>query len=490
MQPFDLIAAEHGTIPVRVVGMRGLHGVLKLEGRKTKIELQSSKFFHFETDDNGWCDIALLGPRGLKITAHNAVFSGTGQSWGRGRTRMHHASIFPNMLIMDSRAHSAEKTVAQISFSLMGLNDFFNYQYTEELNSFDLNDDTKSTLKNLRYSDENKLDSFDLSHIYICHRPKEVLKFKVDDRDYSIWSGGRASGLDWHGINLSIEHGGTIQFKAPVALDEALDRVYEWRQFFNQMAMAPLPITALSVAATKHQRAVIGDIYSPYLAESKPMRSGLYGLHPARLPLNEWKDRSKLARSMESWLKKTPSRRPFRARLDTVIEHMQEGSSQSDIPELCAGIDSLDELKQKSEFSDALLERMASAAFETLPSSQTSVTAERLKGILGLLQHRSLSEKMKTLASETFPVNYALDTEAVIRLANTMRQDAVHRAVVRDQLYPALQSVADALACMCVAFDLGSSGIPLFEQEERNANCIGRFFNCMMQLRSSSHVSR
>ena len=214
--------------------------------------------------------------------------------------------------------------------------------------SFDLDDRSKSLLKSLRYSEENKFDNFDLSHIYICHSPREVLQFEIEDRKYSIWSGGRGTFLDWHGINLSVEHGATVEFKTPVRLDEALDRVYEWRQFFNQMAMVPLSISAISVAATNRKRAAEGEVYIPYLTETKKIRRGLYGLRPAHIPLNRWEDRDRLASCMRSWLSASESRRAFRGRIDGVIEHMQRGTRQSDISELCAGIDSLVELKQKS----------------------------------------------------------------------------------------------------------------------------------------------
>ncbi len=481
MQPFDLIAAENATIPVTVVGKRAVQGILKLDGRKSRLELLSTKFFHFETDEKGWCDITLLGPKGLRITAHNAVFAGTGQSWGRGRKPMHRASIFPNTLIMNSRGHNSKGKVAQISFSLTGFNDFFHYQYIEELDPFDLDDNAKTLLKNLRYNNENRLDSFHLSHIYVCHRPKKVLTFKVDDRDYSIW-GGLREGSGWHGIDLSIEHSATIRFKKPVLLDEALDRVYEWRQFFNQMAMVPLPIAAISISATNGKRAVIGDLYIPYLTEPKPIRKGLYGLSPAYLPLNRWEDRNKLAQCMKNWLKQAGNRRPFRARLDTVIEHMQEGTRQSDISELCSGIDSLAELGKKTKFPDDMIEKMAKAAFDSISVSVEAITLERVNGVLGQLQQRSLKEKMLELASLAIPENYKEDTQRIVNLAARMRQDAAHRGVVSEDLYSALQPVADALACLCVAYDLTQCGIPLFGEDREISNCINRFFNSMMAL--------
>lgn len=485
MKPFDQIAAENATIPVSVVGKPTIHGFLKLDGRKTSIGLSSTKFFHFETDEHGWSDVALLGPKGLRITAHNAVFSGTGQSWGRGHRKMYHASMFPNMLIMDSRGHSTDGKVAQISFCLTGFNNFFHYQYTEQLSSFDLDDRSKSLLKSLRYSEENKFDNFDLSHIYICHSPREVLQFEIEDRKYSIWSGGRGTFLDWHGINLSVEHGATVEFKTPVSLDEALDRVYEWRQFFNQMAMVPLSISAISVAATNRKRAAEGEVYIPYLTETKKIRRGLYGLRPAHIPLNRWEDRDRLASCMRSWLSASESRRAFRGRIDDVIEHMQRGTRQSDISELCAGIDSLVELKQKSALPKKMIESASKAAFLAFGESAPSITVERISGMLGQMQNRSLSEKMLALAAVAFPENYQTDAELIISLANKMRQDAVHRAAVRDQLNSALQPVVEALACLCIAFDLGQSGVPIFESN-RTANCVGKFFANINELRGFS----
>ena len=485
MHPFDKIAAENSTLPVSVVGKPAIRGFIKLDGRKTRIELSSTKFFHFKTDDHGWCDLALRGPKGLRITAHNAVFSGAGNSWGSGRRQMHHASIFPNMLIMDSRGHSAEGKVAQISFYLEGFNNFFHYQYTEQLRSFDLDSEAKNFLKSLRYSDENEFDTFDISHIYICHSPREVLQFENEGRKYSIWSGGRGTFLDWHGINLTIEHGATIEFQTPVTLDEALDRVYEWRQFFNQMAMVPLSITALSIAASNRKRAVEGEMYIPYLTEQKEVRKGIYGLHPLHIPLNRWEDRETLANCMKSWLSASAARRAFRGRVDGVIEHMQKGTRQSDISELCAGIDSLVELAQKSTLPMNLIESAANAAFQAFGNEVNNISVERIQGMLGQMQNPSLSEKIMALAAQAFPENYKRDTDLVIKLANKIRQDAVHRAAVRDQLNSVLQPVVDALACMCVAFDLRQSGVPVFETN-RTANCVRQFFISMMELKEFS----
>jgi hypothetical protein len=188
---------------------------------------------------------------------------------------------------------------------------------------------------------------------------------------------------------------------------------------------------------------------------------------------------------MKSWLSASASRRAFRGRVDGVIEHMQRGTRQSDVSELCAGIDSLGELKQKSSLSKKLIESASQAAFLAFGESAPSITVERISGMLGQMQNRSLSEKMLALAALAFPENYQTDAELIISLASKMRQDSVHRAAVRDQLNSALQPVVEALACLCIAFDLGQSGVPIFESN-RTANCVGKFFKNMNELRGLS----
>jgi hypothetical protein len=125
MKSFDEIALENPFIPVTTDAEPILHGVLNLDGKKTFIDLVSSEFFNFETDEKRCCNLRLLGSNGFFITAYNAVFLGTGESGGGGRQTMHHARIFPNVLIMDSRGYRDGGNISQSLFNCMDSTNFF-----------------------------------------------------------------------------------------------------------------------------------------------------------------------------------------------------------------------------------------------------------------------------------------------------------------------------------------------------------------------------
>ncbi len=483
MKSFETIAAERPFIPVKTDAEPILHGVLNLDGKKTFIDLVSSEFFHFETNEKSCCDLRLLGSDGLFMTAHNAVFWGTGESGGGGRQTMHHARIYPSVLIMDSRGHSDDGKISQIAFQLRGLKNFFRHDYTELVDSFRLSDQFLNEIRNIRRDNPNGFDNFNLAHIYLCHAPRDILRFDIDDRNYCIRSVMRHSEYNIDSINLDISYINTINFKNPISIDEALGHVYEWRQFFNQVMMISLPVDAMEVAAKLDETAILSDLYIPYFVNSDDPEKSEYGRPPACPPFSRWHEREKLSDYMKKWLELAPKRKAFRERLDVVIEHLHSGIQQADIVELCAGIDSLVELDQTDEFPEGLIDLMAEAAFGVVQGPINGLDANRIKGLLGGLPKQSLLEKMKVLSERAMPDDSAPQRERIIKLAKKLRHDAAHRGSIGDQHDGCLRPVVSALASLCVAFELSSCGVPL--NQGNNSGSLRwkhRFFDAAMEL--------
>jgi ApeA N-terminal domain 1 len=482
MKSFETIAAERPFIPVKTDVEPILHGVLNLDGKKTFIDLVGSEFFHFETDEKRCCDLQLLGSDGVFMTAHNAVFLGTGASGGGGCQRMHHTRIYPSVLIMDSRGHSDEGKISQIDFQLRGLKSFFRYDFTELVHSFQLNSDIINSIDGIR-DIPNRFDDINLSHIYLCHAPRSILQFNIGDRTYCIEVAIRHSGYNNDSIDLDIIYIAKIKFKNHITLDEALGRVHEWRQFFNQIMMTPLPVDAMAVAAEINDAPIFSDLYIPYFVNSDDPEKAEYRRPPTSPPFNRWHEREILSDYMKKWLELAPKRKAFRERLDGVIEHLHSGIQQSDIVELCAGIDSLVELDQKDEFPEGLLESMANAAFGVVEQPINGLDAGRIKGLLGGLQKRSLLKKMEGLSAKAVPDVYAPQREKIVRLAIKLRTAAAHRGAIGDQHDGCLRPVVSALASLCVAFELSSCGVA-FDQgnDSGTPRWKHRFFEAAMEL--------
>jgi ApeA N-terminal domain 1 len=286
----------------------------------------------------------------------------------------------------------------------------------------------------------------------------------------------RYSEYSLHNIDVDIIYIAKIKFNNPVSIYESLNYVYQWRQFFNQLTMTSLPVNAMAVASAIDQNAIFSDLYIPSFVSNEDPEKAEY---PASPPFSWWSERGKLSDCMKKWLELAPTREAFRACLDGVIGHLHSGIQQMDIVELCAGIDSLDELKQKSEFPDGLLDSMANAVFNVVNPPIDDLSIKRIKAHLGQLKNRSLSEKMKVLSEQAVPDDYAPQCKAVVNLAKKLRSGAAHDGAIGEEHDGRLQPVVRALAAMCVAFELSSCGVPFAEGSPRWKH---HFFDNAMEL--------
>lgn len=489
MLNFEQIEEKYSAAHVRVCNEEGLAGILRVAGRDTTIDLLSPKFFHLEKGEDGWFDLEMMGPDGHKIFAHNALSAGTGNCYGHGTETTHFASVHPNILVIDSRGLDEDRHVGAVRFHIEGLENFFYYQHAEPLDRSCMSDEAKAILLGMRYNPDEEKDFAAPEHVFIVHELKEALDFRVETRRYRVWMGGSET-FGWHRIGFRVYPTAEIFFDQPVTIDEALNRVWEWRRFFAQMAMNHLNYIGIGFRASHDLRATVGSVYLPNTDRRKKDGRGPYDLHPAHLPLNGWSERDALAEAMQKWLARNSERRAFRARLDRVIENMNRRMDQMDLIELSAGIDSLAELGGKEAFPEGTIDRMVEAAHGAAAEKNVMVEPDRLRGILSQLQRRSLAEKMKELGRRAMPDHDFNDIELIVSTARKCRDDAAHRGAVSEQRQALIGPVVDALASMCVAFDLRDAGVPRKSSNASSAFWSVRFRDAVHEIRAIQQQSR
>ena len=191
MKTFIELEDEFSSEAVWLSDNEKVTGIIQLCGDKSAINLVSKDFFHFDTDENGWLSLRLSGPKGTEMLAHNLLFQGTGQVYGKELQTVHSARTFPNILVTDTRGLVRNNRVKSVSFQLSGWNNIFYYRYAERLQTFNLSSDDRAMLKNLRYGGDEKDDIFDPHDLFVCNWPPEIIEFKVEDRNYTIDLVGR-----------------------------------------------------------------------------------------------------------------------------------------------------------------------------------------------------------------------------------------------------------------------------------------------------------
>lgn len=483
MLTFDEIEQKYTTSPIRVCGPDDITGVLRIQRKDTSIDLVHPKFFHFESGENGWFDLEMVGPDGRCIYAHNALSTGTGSYTSSELSPAYFASIHPNALLFDSRGLNENRKIRKVMFRIRNLNYFFNYQYTESLDCFELSDEVKNSIQGIRYNPDMEKDFFAPAGAFLIHEMNSPIDFNVEGRRYEIFTGGVGSLGSYHGIKFDINTTAAIYFDDPVSIDDAMDRVWEWRRFFIQMAMQYLPYEGMWVQAQHDDRTPVASLYLPNTDRGDVAKKHYYEIHPAYLPLNRWNERAHFTAAMQKWIAKEHERRAFRARLDQVIKSMNRRTDQMDLIELAAGIDSLSELSSKLAFPDGSIDAMVDAAQRAAVASKLEISPDRLRGVLSQLPRPSLAEKMKELGRRAMPEADFADIELVVSTARKCRDDATHRGAVSEQLQHLVGPAVEALASMCVAFDLRDAGVPRRTGSDSSAFWAIRFRDAVQNLR-------
>lgn len=444
---------EHA--PVRSRNDDLSNGVLHLNRAKSQLRLLSNSFQGLDGDEHGWFDLRLLGPNMGGIYVFNAITTSTSFPGGRGPQDLafNAHNIFPNMIVFDERGTWLDDKVTTIGFQLNSLKPFFQYRYSEPLSCFNLSEAESSTLRGLRFNDGETSDFFDPIAAYIVHLNETSLQFQVGPRTYRVQFTIEGTLGTPHDAKARAIPCAYIDFSEPIRIHHAVDFAFEWRRFFSQIAMRQLPFTALSLKRSVVDEHWKGSIYLPNEIRTDPA-SGLRDLSPAYIPLNEWKDREKLALSMSTWLHREPERKLFRARLDKVLESFGEKIDALDLVELSGAIDSLQVFDEGITLPEGSVQEMASAAVKVASRMSLPVSQERIEGLLSNLSKTSLKRKIKSLSDKAMPQLDGSDRDKIVSLVTKLRHATAHQASLRGQVDARVGPAVEALAAFCVAFDL------------------------------------
>ncbi|MDR3530009.1 MAG: hypothetical protein P4L90_05575 [Rhodopila sp.] len=335
----------------------------------------------------------------------------------------------------------------------------------------------------MRHPTDRDNGMFTPREVYVVHAFPVFFAFRVEDRSYQVGAGGRSSGGHWNRIDERIYPVASIAFDAPVNIETALDRVWEWRRFFAQMAMLPLPFEAISVQGSLDDSAPSANLYLPNLKRRAHKVTGFNGLSPHQLALNLWPDREHLGETMREWLSRDAVRRGFRVRLGRVIERMNRRLDPIDLVELGSAVDSLDELATGTSLPADVLNAIVDAAHTAATAAKTDIGRNRVSGLLGTLQRPSLATRFAALGATLSPLIGEEGAALLARSASKIRNASAHGGALNDQIQPRLSSTVEALTALCARFDLETCGVPCRSSSNARTIAPRRFDEGLEQLR-------
>ena len=453
MEDFEEVKSRLRRVNVTAADYGNAHGVLSLDGENSSIELTGNLPFG-NAPPPGWFDLRLQEANGRTIFVHNAIR--TSMSFPSG-SETRSAVLFPNMIVDNADALDADNRLRSISFGLDGWNACFAYNYIETLNVFGSpSESLRTALDSARY-DFFREEPLSPDEVYVVNDLGKLVNFEANGLQYSIYAGRRTR----HGrnrLNIEVKLVGTIDFPEAVDLETATDACWDWRRYFNQMAMATLPFTGMTVAATTEPSSQRGNLYLPNergpIVGRKETRTD-----PHHMPMNQWHEREAAGEAMRRWLTHQEERRVFRAALDRVLARPGHVAIE-DAVALCGGVDSLAELSIRGTLPREALDKMTEAAIAAAVASGLSLEPGRVRGVLGSLQSENLRQRLRRLAEIAAP---EADSELVgqwIEVLLPLRLFGAHgRAPATDHdliAGPAVQ----ALAALCARYDLQQAGVP------------------------------
>ncbi|NRP70711.1 hypothetical protein ILFOPFJJ_01592 [Ensifer psoraleae] len=471
MRTFEEIRRKFRAIGVRAADDPDLAGVINLNGPESLLVLSGDNPYWHKKGANGWFDVTVEAANGDILLLHNAIET---KHSTHSHNRKAETHIYPNVVVIGQRKNLKE--VKFIGFKLVGLKHFFHYEHIEFQDLWRAPPELMKALLALRKSNaewlsaefggtERKDELFHPGALYITHRVPRAFKFRLHTRCYEIGFGGHSRGLGWGNIEIQVDPVAQISFDEPVNLDQALDAVWEWQNFFVQIAMEPMPVEAISTRADKGEQSP-AHVYLP-VSEEPSKNSELRGLHPAYIPYNRWNERQKLATAMRGWLEKQDERRQFRAVLGRVIRDMHRRSDIENVLRLCAAIESLPELDQGSDVSKKHIKDMAAGALSIAVRDNIPVSGERIQNALSVLRRSSLPARLRHLSEKLQHLLSLDDCKLIANAAHGLRNTAAHgRAHVSFQ-NPLVAPVVTALAAMCAVYDLSTSGMQPISGEGR-----------------------
>lgn len=448
-------------VTVDMPGQTG-HGVLALDGHVTEIQLLSPSPLQVKADENEWFDLRLKEGNGAQIFVHHGLFTLLGRPTQTADPVQ--SAIFPNFLAFGADRLAADGHVTLVSFTATGLIDFFYYPLAEHQSLRRATPKLKKALKAVRNQKKNsarKYEFFAPDGLVLTHRLPRVMEFRVGDRRYRVFVGlNRTLGSTSHSVR-AVPHA-EIEFDKPVTIESAIGHAWEWRRFFSQLALEPLPFESLSVRAKGRPRGY-AELYLPNLDET-PSRDSGFG--PGLAPFNSWKERGQLAAVMQGWLANQPKRRVFRASLERVLRKRQDLSTPDHVLRLAAGIDGLTELDTGSSYSKKDVKTLVDGALAAAKEPKIDIKEDRLQGLLGNLHKQNLSRRLKAIGDKVAPL-LTDDPEIVFEAVQAIRNSAAHGNSGIEASIPKVAPATDALAAICAIWDQQTSGMPIAQLDKK-----------------------
>ena len=400
MPSFVELAEKYQFSPVRT-GDGKLNGYLHLDGKKTKAVLNTKDFHHFEDDENGWFDVELEDKQGSTILLHNSLTQNKSMSAFNkgGRGGSYTFDIFPNIVVVGAENLRKDRTLQHLSFEFEGAERFFIYN-TIEWHSLYKQPNRKELLKTIReeaWKPERKYRFReyvnDPHEVYVIHHPKRYLDVRVEDMRITVWHSRSQRGLGWTGHEIKVTPIISVAFEKPVSVDEAIDRVWRIKGFFDQLALCDLHVRAINFSKFKKGWPT-AEVYLPNEAYKADRRR--LDLHRTEIPFSRWEERKRFADCLQAWLGSSASRRFFRSAVRVALVRFAREIDPTLVTLLTAGVESLPELRGPSGISREVITQMADAAHKVDPSVELSA----IRGLLGILRLTSPKERVRKLAAK------------------------------------------------------------------------------------------
>lgn len=481
MKSFAELAAKyqqltvHGSTPGSDIS-----GMLVLAGSETMAHLSSAQPLDQGSNEKGWFDLALTGPSGMPILLRNALltsFTDYGLFGGAPSAR-NAVRIYPNLVLFNDSGLS-DRQVRAVRFSAGGMEHFFAYPVLDRITLGEGDVALHQALKVKRTPSRGK-EPFNPRSIYVRQSYNSPVKFRSGDARFRI---DIHCSANWQRAQerFALQPLGTILFDEPVALDTALERVWEWRRFFSQIAFQPLPLTGLAASGTHKEPGAQTEIYIPSSHEKELERDPLAAVD---IPFNSWRERGSMQRAMQGWYAHQTRRDTFRGLVSHVIGTMHRRIDAKQILTLCAAIESLDELSEPSTLSGSDLRAIIKAAREAASARMAEVDPGRIASALAMLQRPSLAHRLNRLG-ENLPMLAKEDMVLLIRTVQRLRNSSAHghdHGMVESGL---IAPATIALAAACVLFDLTSSGISVEFGSNGTLKARKNFTAAMVALRNN-----
>lgn len=429
------------------------HGVLSLDGPDSTVTLTGNLPIAGESVP-GWFDLRLGCPDGREVLIHNAVR--TSMSFPSGSS-VRSATYFPNMVVDNASSVGAEGMVRSVTFALEGWHKCFAYNYVETLDVFgNPPESLRAALEASRfefYRDE----MFAPEQVFVVNDLGTIIDFDVGGRRYSIFA-GQQNRVGRRQLNVEFRLLGTIQFPEPVDLETATDACWDWRRYFNQMAMSELSFTGMAVASELDPTAPCGNLYLPYeeSVERPRQREPVAARH---MPLNQWNERDAARDAMRKWLGQQGDRRVFRSALDRVLSRPGHVSTE-DAVALCAGIDTLQALRSRESLPVGALDAMTSATIAAAKKFNAAIEEDRVRSLLGSLQNDDLRRRLWRLVQIAAPETDQTEVEHLIANLLPLRLFGAHGRLPAQNNELLAGPTVEALAALCARYDLQDAGVP------------------------------